>query len=152
MDWMKTKENASSGSHKRAELPAGQHVVTVSRVTTKMKDGSSITTKGGDPVIIVSLENHEGEIGFFAPLTGEQAWKFESIVAACCSDRELEEMTRSGLEPRNFLADAICRTYLVGKTVIATGKRRGDFVNWYFRSDDGPATNTSARDAEDVPF
>lgn len=162
MDWKKVRETQSASGAGRPTLPAGTHRVKISSVLVRKKDGDLVTTKEGEPQIVVTLSNDSGEVAYFAPLEGPQIWKFESLIAAVCSDSELDQMTASGLSPRNFLADAICRVYLlgrrlilVGKTTAAIGRDGRPMVNWYANPlpndgvvDHGP---TEQRDP-DVPF
>lgn len=163
MDWKKVRETQAASGQGRPTLPVGTHRVRISSVLVRKKDGDLVVTKDGEPQIVVTLSNEQGEVSYFAPLEGPQLWKFESLVAAVCSDAELDQMTASGLSPRNFLADAICRVYLLGRRLVLVGKassalgRDGrPMVNWYANplTNDGPAEHDPAPQQRDpdIPF
>lgn len=151
MDWKKVKEGVRGGG--APELPPGRHLVKIVRVGTCYKDGRPLVNDKGIPQIVATLSNHEGEVSYFAPLAGEQVWKFENLIAAVCSDADLDQMTTAGLNPTNFMADAICRTYLLNRSLVIVGKRKGDFVNWNVSAAPAGTFTAPAGDHDgDIPF
>jgi len=123
MDWtniQKPTDAAQTGGD-RARLGVGRHVVTVKRFITEAKAGP-VTDKMGNPAALVIFANDDGEALDKVPLASASTliWKFQNLVAACCSTKELQDLTRDHVEPEHFGgADSpYVRRYLLGREVV----------------------------------
>ena len=115
---------------KTAKLGLGTHVVDIVRVTSKKKDGSQIVDKQGNPQVVITMSNAQGELDWWAPVSGKMLWKLRAVIAAALTGPEIAELKENGVEPMQFLDDAFAQTHLIGRTVTARGVQNGQYVNF----------------------
>ena len=140
------------------KLGAGRHVVTISRVTTKKKDGSQMLDKMGSPQFVVTLEAANGELDWWCPIIGKMTWKLSALVKAALLPHEVKELKEQNIEPHHFMDSNLAEQWLKGRTLVAEGKQEGRYVNFELSAYDAmagnfpPAKSPPKAEANDVPF
>ena len=115
-DWKKSEESMVG-----EPVPTGWHQLTIAKVIASRKGGERLTSKNGDPqIMLVFCDEMNREVMSTFTLSDKAVHFLAKLMARCGMD--LAKLSDEGIEPKHFAKKELAEKYLVGRFTWAEVK------------------------------